>query len=215
MSNVVIKSVIDQGIILEISEYPIVRLILESFEQGIMQVSTNFCNIDILLEAVVSFFDENSNLYGIIQIEFDFNERHIIVNKENANVQELIKEYYKSCKGDILLKSKIQFRNSDAKRFWLELIDCGYSIEIIKFAQKWAERMQEEIESGGELKDIAQKSACIVSKGKEIPPYMQYGAMVILSGVWKFGEELRRWYCDKSSNYYGEPITFSNCKGIE
>lgn len=211
MSNVVIKSVTNEGIELEIMQHPQVHLILKSFKDGIMNVSPGFCDVEILLEAIVSVFQEESNLYGVKQIEFEFNGKHIIVNKNNANVIELIKEYKEYSKEDIIDNNLIKFRSESSKTFWNELINIGYSIEIIRFAQKWAERMQEEILKGEQVDAIAERAACVVAKGKDIPAYMQYCAMVILSDVWHYGDELKMWYCDKYTNYHGEPMKLANC----
>ena len=109
------------------------------------------------------------------------------------------------------LNTTVEFKSEQAKTFWNDLINIGYTVEIIKFAQKWAQHMQEELKKGNIIHDIAEKSACKVAKGKDIPVYMHYCAMVILSDVWKYGDELQSWYSHKCSNYYGEPIKLGTC----
>lgn len=211
MANVVISKVTENGIWLESTTFPNVKLTLLSFDKGVMKVATNFCNIEKILNVVVDCFNEDCNLYGIKQVEFEFNETHFVINKDNANVESLLKEYYENSKQDILLNTTVEFKSEQAKTFWNDLINIGYTVEIIKFAQKWAQHMQEELKKGNILHEIAEKSACKVAKGKDIPVYMHYCAMVILSDVWKYGDELQSWYSHKCSNYYGEPIKLGAC----
>lgn len=211
MTNVVISKVTQDGIQLQSTTHSKVKLTLLSFDKGVMKVATNFCNIEEILNTVVDFFNEDCNLYGIKQVEFEFNETNFVINKDNANVECLLKEYYENSKQDILLNSNIEFKSEQAKIFWNDLINIGYTVEIIKFAQKWAQHMQEELKKGNILNDIAEKSACKVAKGKDIPVYMHYCAMVILSDVWEYGDELKSWYSHTCSNYYGGPIKLTKC----
>lgn len=80
----------------------------------------------------------------------------------------------------------------------------GYGMGIFRYAEKWADLMETEIEKGAEVKDIADRlSHAADTEG--ITGYM-YGASVsILSQCWEHGDELKKWH-NKEYDYEGDGI---------
>lgn len=77
-----------------------------------------------------------------------------------------------------------------------------YGRGIFKYAEKWADLMEEQIEKGKFVRDIA-KDLSNKADTDGITGYM-YGASVsILSQCWIYGEELRNWH-NKEYDYKGE-----------
>jgi hypothetical protein len=75
---------------------------------------------------------------------------------------------------------------------------------IFRYAEKWADLMEEEIQSGATVRDIAEKLSHKADT-EGITGYM-YGASVnILSLYWKYGEELRKWH-NKEYDYEGDGV---------
>jgi hypothetical protein len=69
----------------------------------------------------------------------------------------------------------------------------GYGGAVIVFAEQWARLIQQAIEGGAKLEDVA--DALVSEADTEGITGFMYGAAVsILSKVWKHGEELRRWH---------------------
>ncbi len=68
-----------------------------------------------------------------------------------------------------------------------------YGVAGYKFAQSWAELMEEAIDRGEKLEDVA-KNLSHKAAVEGISGF-QYGlAVELLSQVWEHGEELRRWH---------------------
>lgn len=63
----------------------------------------------------------------------------------------------------------------------------------VSFARRWAELMEEKIEAGEKLEDIA-KSTSHEADTEGITGFMYGCAVSILSQVWVHGETLRRWH---------------------
>jgi len=78
----------------------------------------------------------------------------------------------------------------------------AYSKGIITYIEKWSELMEKEIENGKKLEDIAKTTSCEADTDG-ITGYMYGVAVRILSGVWEYGEELRKWH-NKEYGYEGE-----------
>ena len=79
-----------------------------------------------------------------------------------------------------------------------------YGACIFRYAERWADMMEKEIEKGAELKDVAKKLSHDADT-EGITGFM-YGASVnILSQCWEHGEDLRKWH-NKEYNYDGDCV---------
>lgn len=79
-----------------------------------------------------------------------------------------------------------------------------YGAGIFRYAENWANKMEEEIENGAKVKDIADRLSHETDT-EGITGYM-YGASVgILSQCWEHGEELRKWH-NKEYDYEGNGV---------
>lgn len=87
------------------------------------------------------------------------------------------------------------FRVKD-QPFWdkqVEVNSDGYGACCIRYAARWANLMERQIDAGKSLTAIADK--CSHEADTEGITGFMYGAAVsILSKVWQHGEELRRWH---------------------
>lgn len=82
------------------------------------------------------------------------------------------------------------------KKSWLEGLknnQDGYGAGIYKYAEDWANLMEETLKGGKELIDIA-KSTSHDADTDGITGFMYGAAVGILSQCWKHGEELRVWH---------------------
>lgn len=76
---------------------------------------------------------------------------------------------------------------------WYDKNDDSYGRTCFIYAEKWAELMEEAIESGQELKDIAEDLSYKANE-EGITGFMYGVAVSILSFAWIHGEELRKWH---------------------
>lgn len=68
-----------------------------------------------------------------------------------------------------------------------------YGACAIRFCERWADMMEQEIAKGAKLADIAKKTSH--DADTEGITGLMYGCAVnILAHVWEHGEELRRWH---------------------
>ena len=65
---------------------------------------------------------------------------------------------------------------------------CGY-----RYAERWADMMEEKIEAGENLEDIAEQTSHDADT-EGITGFMYGCAVSVLSFVWEYGEELRCWH---------------------
>lgn len=94
----------------------------------------------------------------------------------------------------------------DLKKYeeWKNNNTDGYGACIFRYAERWANMMEKEIENGANVKDIAEKLSHDVDT-EGITGYM-YGASVsILSQCWEYGEDLRKWH-NKEYDYEGDGV---------
>jgi hypothetical protein len=79
---------------------------------------------------------------------------------------------------------------------WQKTVDNnqdGYGSGVIRYAERWAGRMEEKMAEGKPLAEIA-KSASNEADTEGITGFMYGCAVSILAQVWEHGEELRRWH---------------------
>ncbi|MBL4951029.1 hypothetical protein JK635_02090 [Neobacillus sp. YIM B02564] len=94
----------------------------------------------------------------------------------------------------------------DAKTYedWKAKQKDDYSLACFRYAEKWADLMESEIDSGAKVKDIADRTSHEADT-EGITGFM-YGASVsILSQCWLHGEELRKWH-NKEYEYEGDGV---------
>lgn len=71
--------------------------------------------------------------------------------------------------------------------------DGFYGEAVIKYAERWADMMEERMGEGDRLEDIAESTSD--KADTEGITGFQYGCAVgILAQVWEHGESLRRWH---------------------
>lgn len=75
----------------------------------------------------------------------------------------------------------------------VEVNSDPYGKAGVDFARRWAEMMEEKINNGEQLKDIA-RQASHEADTEGITGFMYGCAVSVLSQVWIHGEELRRWH---------------------
>lgn len=68
-----------------------------------------------------------------------------------------------------------------------------YGKAVVDYARRWAELMEQKIEAGAKLEDIA-KDTSHEANTEGITGFMYGCAVGILAKVWVHGEELRRWH---------------------
>lgn len=89
------------------------------------------------------------------------------------------------------------FKDGKAKQGWKKTILANtdpYGKAGVDFARSWALLMEEQIEAGKKLKDIASNCASKADNDYGITGFMYGCAVSILSQCWKYGEELRIWH---------------------
>jgi len=76
-----------------------------------------------------------------------------------------------------------------------------YGLAVVQFAERWADLMEQEIDKGAKLADIAEETSHDADT-EGITGFMYGCAVNILANVWEYGEELRRWH-NKEYDYDG------------
>jgi len=76
---------------------------------------------------------------------------------------------------------------------FVEINQDGYGSAVVRFAERWADMMEQDIEAGYKLWEIA-KQTSIDADTEGITGFMYGCAVQILSDVWVYGEELRQWH---------------------
>lgn len=82
----------------------------------------------------------------------------------------------------------------------------GYGSAIFRYAEKWADMMEEELDNtlGVRVRDIASRLSHEADT-EGITGFMYGAAVSILSQCWVHGEELKKWH-NKEYNYEGEGV---------
>ena len=79
-----------------------------------------------------------------------------------------------------------------------------YGACIFRYAERWADMMEKEIEYGNKVENIADKLSHEADT-EGITGFMYGAAVNILSRCWIYGEELRKWH-NKEYNYEGNGV---------
>lgn len=79
---------------------------------------------------------------------------------------------------------------------WKDKQADGYGLTCFAFAEQWAELMEEWMDGGKTIPEMAELASSIVDNrpGFGITGFMHGMAVAILSECWIHGEELRKWH---------------------
>ena len=87
----------------------------------------------------------------------------------------------------------MKFKDQDSWEKCVKINDDFYGAGILRFAERWANLMEEYIEKGVSLEDCV-KEASRKADTEGITGSMYGYAVSILADVWEYGEELREWH---------------------
>jgi hypothetical protein len=99
-------------------------------------------------------------------------------------------------------RREMQLKNTELYESSKSKNTDGYGSGIFRYAEKWANLMEEKISAGEELKNIADKTSHEADT-EGITGYMYGAAVSILAQCWEHGEELRKWH-NKEYDYKGK-----------
>ena len=90
-------------------------------------------------------------------------------------------------------ENKMRIRDEELWQKGLENNSDPYGQAIYRYAENWANLMEEAIEDGKELVKVA-KQLSHDADDEGITGFMYGAAVNVLAGVWYLGEELRKWH---------------------
>ena len=90
----------------------------------------------------------------------------------------------------------MEIANQEHWQKWVYNNTDPYGSAIIRYAERWADLMEQKINTGEKLVDIASKTSDEADT-EGITGFMYGCAVQILSDVWKHGEDLRLWHNKK------------------
>ncbi len=88
---------------------------------------------------------------------------------------------------------KMTLRDEEGWKKTVETNTDGYGSGVIRFAERWARLMESRISNGDTVEGCA-KEASHLADNEGITGFMYGCAVSILSQVWEYGEQLRRWH---------------------
>lgn len=86
--------------------------------------------------------------------------------------------------------------NQEHWQKWVDSNTDPYGSGVIRYAERWADLMEQKISTGKKLADIASETSHEADT-EGITGFMYGCAVQILSDVWKYGEDLRLWHNKK------------------
>ena len=96
----------------------------------------------------------------------------------------------------------MKLKNKEGWEKFVTINNDLYGSGVVRYAERWANMMEQEMESGKSLIDIADATSHKADT-EGITGYMYGCAVSILSQVWEHGEELRKWH-NKEYGYEGD-----------
>lgn len=96
----------------------------------------------------------------------------------------------------------MKLKNKEGWEQFVTINNDPYSSGVVRYAERWANMMEEELESGKTLIEIADTTSSKADT-EGITGYMYGCAVSVLSQVWEHGEELRKWH-NKEYGYSGD-----------
>lgn len=124
------------------------------------------------------------------------------VEYRRQTVEELVKQSMQT--------EKLQFKDEEARKAWKNFVEVnskdGYSARVVRYAEYWAKFMQYLMvkHKGVTVAKIAEQ-ASHAADIEGITGFMYGCAVNVLSQVWKYGEELRKWH-NKEYDYEGDGV---------
>jgi hypothetical protein len=88
----------------------------------------------------------------------------------------------------------MKIKNQKEWQNWIDKNKDPYGSCVIRYAEKWADMMEVEMEKGKELESIAKDTGYKANKDFGITGFMYGAAVSVLCTVWEHGEELRQWH---------------------
>lgn len=192
---------------------------VESSDKVVL-VITKGCNTHSLAKKVAGCFEEGSNFNGLKAIEFSVAD--VFVTPKNEDPDKIAKLWNEKTEENCIKYEKeqeeylktpeyqeLQFKDEEARKFWENFVENnrnGFSFCIISYAEYWAKFMQHYMakHEGVTVAQIADKASHDVGVDGVIG-FMNACATDILSKVWKYGEDLRKWH-NKQYDYEGDGI---------
>lgn len=96
----------------------------------------------------------------------------------------------------------MKLKNKEGWEKFVSINNDHYGSGVVRYAERWANMMEQEMESGKSLIEIADATSRKADT-EGITGYMYGCAVSILSQVWEHGEELRKWH-NKEYGYEGD-----------
>ena len=90
----------------------------------------------------------------------------------------------------------MKLKNKEGWEKFVTINNDPYGSGVVRYAERWADMMEQEMESGKTIIDIAETTSHKADT-EGITGYMYGCAVSILSQVWEHGEELRKWHNKK------------------
>lgn len=87
----------------------------------------------------------------------------------------------------------MRIKDQEAWDKWVSSNTDNYGACVIRYAQRWAELMEVQIEAGKVVKEIA-KQTSHEANTEGITGFMYGAAVRVLSECWRHGEDLRQWH---------------------
>lgn len=87
----------------------------------------------------------------------------------------------------------MEISNEEAWKSWVDHNTDPYGAACVRYAERWADLMEQRMANDAELEDIA-KEASHEADTEGITGFMYGYAVQILAGCWKHGERLRKWH---------------------
>lgn len=88
----------------------------------------------------------------------------------------------------------MQIKNAEAWAEGLKNNTDPYGAEVYRYAERWANLMEEQINGDGKQVGKVAKETSHKADTSGITGFMYGCAVLVLSHCWKFGEELRQWH---------------------
>ncbi len=98
----------------------------------------------------------------------------------------------------------MKIKDIEAYEEWKSKQTDGYGQAVFRYAEKWAELMEEELDNGHEVKNVAGKLSHEADT-EGITGFMYGAAVSVLTHCWEYGEELRKWH-NGEYGYDGEGV---------
>jgi hypothetical protein len=87
----------------------------------------------------------------------------------------------------------MKIKDEAAWKKWVESNQDFYGKGIIDYAERWADLIEEELNNGKKLEDVAKETSHRADTDG-ITGFMYGAAVQVLYTSWEYGDQLRRWH---------------------